>query len=288
MRCLSLRSLVFSAVALLFLAAGVAAADPGGSPTAPSSGEIRVGRVRPAASTSDAADEPAPEEPDKPTAFPLQPSISGRQTEAAKAAVASKPADDHSKAKPADDSLSPISDPQEGPPAPIVAASFKGVAPGTSTRRTLRKPGVQPKKTSKVNGSLVQLYSVEPFKRVEVNYANGKVSSVVIRLDRSFPAEAVAKQLDLTAVRPVLVVNELGEVLGRAYPERGVLLAFEPSDKPGKSSMKVSQIILEPISAESFVLRAETTMDDPIRPEPPRSGTGIDVGARQRAGTLAL
>ena len=70
----------------------------------------------------------------------------------------------------------------------------------------------------------------------------------------------MAKQLDLAAIRPVLVFNELGEVLGRAYPERGVLLAFEPSDKPGKASMKVSQIILEPISAEPFVLRAETTM----------------------------
>ena len=34
---------------------------------------------------------------------------------------------------------------------------------------------------------------------------------------------------------PVLVVNELGEVLGRAYPERGVLLAFEPSDEAGQA-----------------------------------------------------
>jgi tetratricopeptide (TPR) repeat protein len=76
-----------------------------------------------------------------------------------------------------------------------------------------------------------------------------------------FPVDAVAKQLDLTAIRAVLVVNELGEVLGRAYPERGVLLAFKRGDKPGKASMKVTQIILEPISAESFVLRAETTME---------------------------
>jgi len=37
-------------------------------------------------------------------------------------------------------------------------------------------------------------------------------------------------------------------------------LAFEPADKPGKSSMKVLQIILEPISAEPFVLRAEMTI----------------------------
>ena len=40
-----------------------------------------------------------------------------------------------------------------------------------------------------------------------------------------------------------------------------MLLAFKPGDKPGRASMQVSQIILEPISAESFVLRAEATME---------------------------
>ena len=232
MRCLSLRSLAFLAAALLFLAAGSTAADQSGLPTAPPSGEIRV--VEPtdaAAAHQAAADDPAEDTTGVPTPAKHKP-----VAEKVKAA-ASKP-------KPADESLSPIHDPQEGPPAPIVAASFKGVAPGMSTKEDVVKAWGQPKKTATANGSLVQLYSVEPFKRIEVNYGDGKVSSVVIRLDRSFSADAVAKQLDLTAVRPVLVVNELGEVLGRAYPERGVLFAFVPADKPGKSSMKVSQIIL--------------------------------------------
>ena len=107
----------------------------------------------------------------------------------------------------------------------------------------------------------MQLYSVEPFDRVEVSYAGDKVSSVVIRFDRAFPADAVAKQLELATIRPVLVSNELGEILGLAYPERGVLFAFEPGKEPGKPSMKVAQIILEPITAEPFVLRAETTLE---------------------------
>ena len=37
-----------------------------------------------------------------------------------------------------------------------------------------------------------------------------------------------------------------------------MLLSFEASPEPGKISMKVTQIILEPLSAEPFVLRAET------------------------------
>ncbi|MFZ1933235.1 MAG: tetratricopeptide repeat protein [Thermoguttaceae bacterium] len=176
-------------------------------------------------------------------------------------AAKGKPANNQLKVKPADESLSPTPDPQEGPPVSLVAASFKGVTPGTSTKADVAAAWGAARKATKLNGALVELYAVEPFKRVEVNYAEGKVSSIVIRLDRSFPVDDVAKQLDLTAIRPVLVVNELGGVLGRAYPERGVLLAFKPGDKPGRASMQVSQIILEPISAESFVLRAEATME---------------------------
>jgi tetratricopeptide (TPR) repeat protein len=161
---------------------------------------------------------------------------------------------------PPEDSADSTDDPQESQPVAIEATSFKGVIPGTSTQPDVAKAWGQPKKSTKVNGAAVQLYSIEPFKRVEVNYANGKVSSVVIRLDRPFPVAAVTKHLDLAAIRPAVVLNEKADVLGHAYPERGVLLAFEPSDKPGKSSMKVSQIILEPISAEPFVLRAEATL----------------------------
>jgi tetratricopeptide (TPR) repeat protein len=160
----------------------------------------------------------------------------------------------------AEDSLQPVVDADEAPPVTIEATSFKGVIPGTSTQQDVAKAWGKPRKTSQSGGSLAQLYSVEPFKRIELNYAGGKVSSIVIRLDNPFPLEAVTKHLDLASIRPVAVFGELGELLGRAYPERGVLLSFEPSRTSGKPSMKVAQIILEPISAEPFVLRAEATM----------------------------
>jgi tetratricopeptide (TPR) repeat protein len=94
-----------------------------------------------------------------------------------------------------------------------------------------------------------------------VSYLEGRVTSIVIRFSQAFPANTVAQQLELTNIRPVLVSNELGEILGQVYPERGVLFAFEPSKEPRKASMRVGQIILEPISAEPFVLRAETYLD---------------------------
>ena len=190
------------------------------------------------------------------------------------------------KVKKADDPLQPIPDAMESGPVSIEAASFKGVVPGTSSKTDVESAWGKPKETARPNGTLVQLYSVEPFNRVEVNYDGDKVSSVIVRFDRAFPADLIAKQLDLATVRPVLVSNELGEVLGLAYPERGVLFAFEAGKDPSKPSMKVTQLVLEPISAEPFVLRAETTLENRCDPEPPRPGAGAGVGAGQCAGSL--
>lgn len=160
-----------------------------------------------------------------------------------------------------DEPLRPIPDAQLGPPAKIEAASFNGVTPGVTTLKQLQASWGPPKQVGKRGDVDAHLYSVEPFDRVEVTFAKDKVASVVIRLDQPFPAKTVAEQLALSAIRPVLVSNELGEILGQAYPERGVLFSFEPSTEPGKTTMRVVQIILEPIGAEPFMLRAETNLD---------------------------
>jgi tetratricopeptide (TPR) repeat protein len=165
-----------------------------------------------------------------------------------------------------DGAIQPIpAQPNSGPVA-IEPASFKGVGPGTTTVEELEKAWGKPKEVRHQGNNPLYLYSIEPFKRVEVVTDRGKVSSVLIRFDKAFPANLVVQQLDLARIRPVFVSNELGEILGQAFPERGVLLAFEPSPQPGKPSMNVSQIILESISAEPFVLRAETNMDSSATP----------------------
>ena len=218
------------------------------------------------------------------------PTPAKRQASAA-AKPAGKSAQDAAQAKPGggDEPLKPIPEsesnesadaaPADGPapdakPVPIEAASFKGVIPGVSTKADVEKAWGTPISNAKQADGLAQLYAVAPFKHVEVNYAaDNKVASVVIRFDKAFPVPAVAKQLALTQIRPVLVSSDLGEALGLAYPERGVLLAFEPSKEPskepgkeaakepGKPAMKVTQIVLDPIAAEPFLLRAETTLD---------------------------
>jgi tetratricopeptide (TPR) repeat protein len=257
MRCFCLRSCMFLAAAVILSAARFAVAQDMGSP----SGEIRVVDSKDAHTGNRDAADPDSATLERPTGRTPTPS---RYAPRANSRVAptsnATPPNQRSKAAPPDEAINPIVDPQEGPPVAIEATSFKGVIPGTSTKEDVAQAWGAPKKSATPHGSLVQLYSVEPFKRVEVNYADGKVSSIVIRLDRPFPVDMVVKHLDLSAIRPAPVFNDVGEVLGRAYPERGVLFAFEPADRAGKLSTKVSQIVLEPISAEPFVLRAESTM----------------------------
>ena len=158
-----------------------------------------------------------------------------------------------------DEPLRPVAEPREGP-ARIEAASFSGVTPGVTKLAEVEKAWGLPREMGKQDGILIQRFKIDPFERVEVHYQGDTVAAVMIRFAEAFPASGVAKQLELSDVRPVFVSNELGEILGQAFPERGVLFAFEPSvdDKP---SMKVAQIILEPISAEPFVLRAETDLE---------------------------
>jgi len=161
----------------------------------------------------------------------------------------------------ADPPLKPVPDPRSAGIVPTETASFNGITPGVSSLNELQDAWGPPKEVANRNAQLMHLYSIEPFERVEVSFVKDRVSAIVIRLDRAFPADLVAEKLELSDIQPVLVSDELGHVLGESFPERGVLFAFEPSETAGTASMNVVQIILEPVSPEAFVLRAETHMD---------------------------
>jgi len=149
-------------------------------------------------------------------------------------------------------------------PHDLEPASFKGVVPGKTTADEVVEKWGAPREIQRRDQVLMQLFTVEPFKRIEVSYFDDTVISVVIRFDRTFPANAVAQQLQLTDIRPVLISDDMGNVQGQVYPERGVLFAFEPNEEPNKPSMEVAHIILEPITAEPFLLRAETNLDSEL------------------------
>ena len=66
--------------------------------------------------------------------------------------------------------------------------------------------------------------------------------------------DQVEGQLGLSGFSFVTLISDLGEPVGRAYPERGVLLTYEAGGTPPR----VMQLVLESISAEPFVRRAES------------------------------
>ena len=77
--------------------------------------------------------------------------------------------------------------------------------------------------------------------------------SILVHLfDLQDPAH-VAKELRMTRIEPVPIPDEYGNVMGLAFPERGVLLGFDLRDPESL----VSKIQLEPLTAEPFVLRAD-------------------------------
>ena len=143
----------------------------------------------------------------------------------------------------------------------IETASFKGITPGETKLSVLQKEWGSPKQMATQDGRPVYLYSIEPFDQIEITTADEIVSSIIIRLQQPVPAKALAEQLQLSQIRPVLVSNELGHILGQSFPERGVLFSFQPAGEPGKATMSVIDVILEPVGAEAFVLRAETYLD---------------------------
>ncbi|HIQ19746.1 MAG TPA: hypothetical protein EYH34_00715 [Planctomycetes bacterium] len=158
-------------------------------------------------------------------------------------------------------SLQPTPDPQTAGPVEVETASFNGVTPGVTTAAKLNTLWGEPSKTIQQAGKTLLLYRMDEFPQVEVTLRAGKVQAIVVRLQGRFPARTVAEQLELGAIRPVLVADDKGNILGQAFPERGVMFAFEPSPEPGKTTMQVTSVILEPVTAESFVLRAETYLE---------------------------
>lgn len=217
----------------------------------------------PAASTSTTLQVVADDAPDDPRQSRSRPITARSASPIATSAAEPESVEDASpQPVPSKESpLEPIPDGATAGPPPVGTASFNGITPGVSTVAELEDSWGAPQEIRKHEGVVIHRYVVEPFDHIEVVLAGDKVGSIVVRLQKAFPAKAVAEQLELSNVEPVLISNELGDILGEAFPERGVLFAFQQNHEPGEPSMNVTEIVLEPVSADSFVLRAETHLE---------------------------
>ena len=137
---------------------------------------------------------------------------------------------------------------------PMQAARFLGVTPGKTRLREVKEKLGKPQVEQVGDTSTVLQYQVGPFPKIEVFVADDVVVSIIAQLAEPQPAAELETQLGLKSLRPV-AVKAAGETLGIAYPERGVMFSYQTGSRPPR----VAHLVLEPLSAEMFLLRVEAT-----------------------------
>ena len=145
-----------------------------------------------------------------------------------------------------------IAEPTTAEPT-ISALTFRGIEAGRSTKEDVEKQWGTPPKTTVEDGFVVLLYDdIKPFELVDVIVKDDTVESIIIQLTRPASPVEISKLLKLDHLVPVTVPDRFGQPLGISYPERSTLLGIDPNAK----GQQIRQIVLEPIGAEPFLLRA--------------------------------
>src|SRR5262249_8469449 len=150
-------------------------------------------------------------------------------------------------------------DPPPRPAATVEPATFSGVEPGITTATELKNLWGPGHEVSHDESQKVLSYNLSAFPHVEVTVTDDTVRSIRMDLDQSIPTDTLARTLHLGDVRPVNVPDDSGELLGQAYPERGVLFSITPDGK------RVSHVLLDRIDLSTFVLRAEVELQTHTR-----------------------
>jgi tetratricopeptide (TPR) repeat protein len=135
-------------------------------------------------------------------------------------------------------------------------ATLDGVHPGTTTRDELHERWGEPQRSQRIAGGAREFFELDKLGRVQATIFEDVVASLTVQIERPLPLEAVAQRLAVDDVESVGIYDEQGDLLGAAYPERGVLLGYMPGSRPPK----VFQIVVEAIDAQPFLARAESRL----------------------------
>jgi tetratricopeptide (TPR) repeat protein len=145
--------------------------------------------------------------------------------------------------------------PDEMPTLSVDPASFRGALPGKTTRQEIEATWGAGEAFTGEDGTTGLAWTLEPFERVEVEIKGDVASSISIKLAEPVLLGDLARQLEIADLRTVAVKDEQGIRIGEVYPERGVIISVEPG------TSNASAILIEPLDADSFVLRAEGEID---------------------------
>ncbi len=150
----------------------------------------------------------------------------------------------------------------DGPAAPAPEAiaapeplSFNQVTPGQTTFAEIETLWGPAAKTIRDGSTQRLIYRAPGFLQVDLVRTDGAdtVDSILVHLAEPLSAKTLEEHLQLSDLSPVEITDETGTVLGRGYPERGVLLSYQTNG----DSQRVRDVALEPIRGELYRLRVE-------------------------------
>ncbi len=151
--------------------------------------------------------------------------------------------------------------------AGIEVASFHGITPGLSNRINVLRTWGDPRSDDTQASELK--YRFDSLPAVNVRFDGNQVGSILVRLAKPTPASKLTRKLNLQRVRPVTLKNTQGTEIALVYPERGVVLRYaaqelglamasdSPSEPKSNASPRIGSILIQPIQAKPFLLRAE-------------------------------
>lgn len=161
---------------------------------------------------------------------------------------------------------------QENKPKP---ARFHSVTPGESNRDELIEAWGEPVRTAKADGETaggeVLGYELKPFKQVEALVERDLVAVVRVTLAENATVDELTRRLKLIEIDPVKITDpQTNELLAVAFPEKGLTLLVKPTSAAapltGSADLAgVSHLVLEPIDARAFVLRAEQRSEQSLK-----------------------
>lgn len=151
-------------------------------------------------------------------------------------------------------------------------AKFHGVTPGVSTHEDLIAAWGEADRIGSADGEttggLVLAYDLKPFKQVEALIEDDTVAVVRVTLAENTTVGELAGRLKLREIEPVDVTDpSSNELLAVAFPEKGLTLLVKPTSGAvaESDSAGVSHLVLEPIDARAFVLRAEQRPEQELK-----------------------
>ena len=132
---------------------------------------------------------------------------------------------------------------------------FRGITPGKSTILEMRKTFGVAQKEDNTDDAHTFRYKVRPYDTIDVETVDDIVTAVVLYPNEPEPMKDVVSEYDLGGIDAVFIENKKARTVGAVYPERGLIVTFSDDTKKD-----VSEIILHPLEARPFVLRAKARM----------------------------